>query len=195
MEGNKITAAILVSTYAIIITAICLTSFSPFPTDELKPPHSVSKCRSPPTKVVTKSFFWTVPADWEDPNAVYPLCDQPIDVYYWNCTQDWVLIYDDKMTSTNGEISMNLIPGRYKFVYYAPGYDPVVAPCCKWVDYHYVDCRTTELPDNFIDKVKGGDKAPLFFPGIERLPSLSFLLTSAHLNQSSLGEMGVSDRN
>jgi hypothetical protein len=172
MERNKLTIAILVSTYALIIIALYLSSDTILSTSTLKSPYSdsqnptnpISKCWSPPIKSdVTKHFYWTVPADW--PAGVYPLCEEWITVYYWNCTEaegSWVPIYE-LLTDENGGITMDLIPGKYKFSWVG---DPS-CPCCHMDWEHTITCCLApygaELPENFVNKVKGGDKAFLFF--------------------------------
>lgn len=172
MERHKINFVILVSTYALIILALYLSSDTIFSTSTLKSPGSdsqnptnpIAKCWSPPTKYdVTKHFFWDVPAGW--PTGVYPLCEEWITVYYWNCTLDegsWVQIYY-LQTDKNGAIIMDLIPGDYKFSWVG---DPT-CPCCHYDWYHTITCCLPReggvLPDNRLDKVKGGDKAFLFF--------------------------------
>lgn len=199
MEGNKITIAILVSTYALIITAICISSNYVFPTDSLNPSNpssSDSKCWSPPIKLdATKSFFWTPPPDW--PAGVYPLCEELITVEYWNCTAeegDWVTIYT-LLTDKDGKIVMPyLLPGDYHFSWVG---DPTCA-CCHMDWYHTITCcfpyMNGEFPDNFVTKMKGGDKAFLFFNSTERSSNSWVRLTTTNLNQSLLGERCRGDR-
>lgn len=173
MERYKINIAILVSIYALIIIALYLSPNTIFPTSSLKSPNldsqnptnPISKCWSPPTKSdVTKQFFWTVPGEW--PAGVYPLCEEWITVYYWNCTAEegsWVQIYQ-LLTDKNGEITIPyMIPGDYKFSW--RGDD--ACPCCHMDWFHTITCCFPvyggDLGDNYVNKVKGGDKAFLFF--------------------------------
>ncbi|MFX0169778.1 MAG: hypothetical protein ACFE89_10535 [Candidatus Hodarchaeota archaeon] len=173
MERNKIHIAILVSTYALIIIALYLSPNTPFPTHTFTQPNSnpqnspesVSKCRSPPTKCdLTKSFFWDVPAEW--PAGVYPLCEEWITVYYWNCTElegRYIEIYS-LQTDKNGQILIpHMIPGKYKFEWVGD----TSCPCCHEYWEHEITCCVPHsgyaFPDNFVHKVNGGDKALLFF--------------------------------
>jgi hypothetical protein len=100
-------------------------------------------------KTFTKHFFWDVPDHW--PAGVYPLCYETFQIWYLNCTTDWVLV-DVELSDQNGMITVNGVPGYYKFVW------PDCA-CCEWTsDIYRVTCCTSALPDNFVDVPKGGDK-------------------------------------
>jgi hypothetical protein len=89
----------------------------------------------------TKYFFWDVPDDW--PEGVYPLCNEPIDVYFLNCTSHWVLV--ETIYTADGMITVNGVPGYYRFEWVGAGE-------CEWQSQsYYVSCRTTELPDNYVE--------------------------------------------
>jgi hypothetical protein len=164
MERNKLTIAILVSTYALIIIALHLSSTTVFPIDTLNADHSESqnssqkgsKCWSPPGKTITKQFLWQVPTDWTE--GVYPLCYEKIELYYWNCTSHWVKV-DVKTTDENGYVTFDAIPGKYYFSWPDCG-------VCSWDSREYtITCEHPhwDLGVNYVDLPKGGDRAFLFF--------------------------------